>query len=70
MKDQVKNALRSKRYNLKHLADHMGCNYTHLSNVLNKQRFGSKSFIFLLCATVNNMTGSTFTTSDFQEYMK
>lgn len=70
MKDQIRAALKSNRYNLTHLADNMGYSLTHLSNVLNKKNKASKPFIFLLCATVNNMTGSTFTTNDFQEYMK
>ena len=70
MKTELKEALRSKRYNFGDLAHHMGCNREYLSKVLNRKHTASKRFIFLLCATVNSMTGSTFTTNDFQEYMK
>jgi len=70
MKKRIQAALKEKRYNFSHLADHMGCSPSHLSNVFSGRHKASKSFIFLLCATVNDMTGSTFTTNDFKEYMK
>ena len=70
MKDQIKQALKEKRYTLGDLADRMGYTLTHLSLVLNKRRPGNIRFFWILCATLNNMTGSTFTTNDFKEYMK
>ena len=69
MKDQIKQALKKERYNFRHLADHMGYTRNYVSNVLNKNYKAPKRFFFLLCASVNEMTGSTFTTEDFKEYI-
>ena len=70
MKDQIQKTLKEQRYTFGNLADSMGYTQQHLSNVLNHKTPGSTRFFFILCATINNMTGSTFTTNDFQEYMK
>ena len=70
MKDQIKQALKSERYNFTHLADHMGYTRVYVSNVLNKKYKAPKRFFFLLCASLNDMTGSNFKTSDFEEYIK
>jgi lambda repressor-like predicted transcriptional regulator len=70
MKDEIKKALKTKRYKLYHLADQMGYTKAHLYNVLNKKHKAPKQFIFTLCACLNEMTGSTFTTEDFKEYTK
>ena len=68
MKEQIKKALKTQRYNFSHLADRMGYTKTHLSNVLNKKHKAPKRFFFTSCACLNEMTGSTFTTEDFKEY--
>ncbi len=69
MKDQIKTALKKERYNFQHLADRMGYDNSYVSRVLNGQRKAPKRFVFLLCACLNEMTGSTFTTQDFEEYI-
>ena len=69
MKDQVKQALKKERYNFSHLSDRMGYTRAHISNVLNKKQKASKRFFFILCACLNDMTGSNFTTQDFKEYI-
>ena len=70
MKDQVKEALKKERYNFGHLADNMGYDSTYLSKVLNGKLQAPNRFFFILCASLNEMTGSTFTTEDFKEYTK
>jgi hypothetical protein len=70
MKQQIKEALKKERYNFGHLADQMGYDSTYLSRVLNKKCKAPKRFFFTLCACLNEMTGSTFTTEDFKEYTK
>jgi len=70
MKDQIKEALKKERYNFGHLAERMGYHQAYLSRVLNKQCKAPKRFFFLLCASLNDMTESTFTISDFKEYIK
>ena len=70
MIDQIKEALKKERYNFRHLADQFGYSQSYISTVLNGKRKAPKRFFFLLCASLNDMTGSTFTTSDFEEYIK
>ena len=69
MKEQVKEALKKERYNFGHLADRMGYTLGYLSKVLNGKHKASKKFFYVLCACLNEMTGSTFTTQDFKEYI-
>ena len=69
MKQQVKEALKKERYNFGHLADHMGYTSAYLSKVLNGKLQAPNRFFFILCASLNEMTGSTFTTQDFKEYI-
>ena len=68
MKDQIKEALKKERYNFGHLAERMGYTHTYLSKVLNKKIQAPTRFFFILCACLNEMTESTFTTEDFKEY--
>tara|TARA_R100001443_G_scaffold20525_1_gene32570 strand:- start:6120 stop:6335 length:216 start_codon:yes stop_codon:yes gene_type:complete len=69
MKEQVKEALKKERYNYGHLANKMGYNRAYLTMIFNKQRKAPKRFFFILCACLNEMTGSTFTIEDFKEYI-
>lgn len=68
-KPTIKAALKEERYNLQHLADQMGCSYSHLTMAINGKRPASKAFIFLLVATLNEMTQNNhkFTTNDFKD---
>lgn len=70
MKDQIKATLKENRYNLGHLCHHMGYSKTHVSLVLNKKRPGTLRFFFILCATINEMCGSSYTTHDFEDYIQ
>ena len=69
MKDQIQQTLKEQRYTFGHLADSMGYTQQHLSNVLNHKTPGSTRFFFILCSTLNNMCGSSYTTQDFDEYL-
>lgn len=69
MKDEIKKALKTQRYTFSHLADRMGYTRPYLSMILNKKCKAPRRFFFTLCACLNEMTGSTFTTQDFKEYI-
>ena len=69
MKEQVKEALKKERYNFRNLSELMGYDNSYLSRVLNKQVKAPRRFFFILCACLNEMTGSTFTIEDFKEYI-
>jgi transcriptional regulator with XRE-family HTH domain len=69
-KERIKEALKEERYNFSHLADHMGVDNGHLSSVLNGKRKASKAYVFLLTATLNDMTKQEFTTQDFKDLHK
>ena len=69
MKEQVKEALKKERYNFGHLADKMGYHRSYLTMIFNKKQKASEKFFFILCACLNEMTSSTFTTQDFKEYI-
>jgi len=70
MKDQIKKTLKDNRYTLGHLAERSGYTIQHVSNVLNQKAPGSKRFFFILCATINEMCGSSYTTHDFEDYIQ
>ena len=69
MKDRIQQTLKKQRYTFGNLADSMGYTQQHLSNVLNHKTPGSTRFFFILCATINDMCGSSYTTQDFDEYL-
>lgn len=69
MKDQIKKALKKERYNFGHLADRMGYTLGYLSKILNGKVKAPEKFFFILCACLNEMTDSNFTTQDFKEYI-
>jgi hypothetical protein len=65
MKEKVKQALKSERYSFHHLAS----STAYLSKIFNKKQKAPERFFFILCACLNDMTGSSFTTQDFKEYI-
>jgi transcriptional regulator with XRE-family HTH domain len=69
MKEKVKQSLKSERYSFHHLASRMGYSTAYLSKIFNKKQKAPERFFFILCACLNDMTGSSFTTQDFKEYI-